>query len=151
MLFPKNRLARYPTIVLFLLLGACSARARPSSESPVGCYHFDRPISYSATGEREAGDSAWYVIRLLPDGRVERPSFVAARRERFARRSSWHKSGDTLHIRVFDGLVGWDLKLRSVEREYRGIGTYLSDAIVLGRPPFEAPFAANERQCVAAP
>lgn len=140
---------RYPLIVCFLLLGACSARARPSNESPVGCYHFDRPISYSATGVREAGDSAWYVIRLLADGRVERPGFAAARRERFARRSRWHESGDTLHIRVFDGLVGWDLELRPNDEEYRGIGTYLSDAIVLGRPPFEAPFAAKQVHCVA--
>ena len=134
-----------------LFLAACSSRTTDLSPTPVGCYHFDRPVSYSAAGALEAADSAWYVLEFLPDGRVDRPRFPASRRETFARRSRWRVAGDTLHVHVFDGLTGWDLALQAQDRHYRGMGTYLSDAIALGRPPFEAPFAAKAGPCVAAP
>ena len=137
-------------VALAGVLVACSARA-PVTEPRPGCYHFDRPISYSANGEREAGDSAWYVLRLLPTGGVQRTAMPAPARERFAQRSSWRAVEDTLHIRVFDGMVGWDLDLAPLGDRYQGTGTYLSDAIVVGREPHTAMFSASRTDCAAAP
>jgi hypothetical protein len=129
---------------------ACSARA-PVADTLPGCYRFDRPISYSATGEREAGDSAWYVLRLLPTGGVQRPAMSAPARERFAQRSSWRAAEDSLHIRVFDGIVGWDLDLARQGDRYQGTGTYLSDAIAIGREPYTATFRTKRTGCAIAP
>ena len=136
---------------LSLVVTACSARTGAIAEGPPGCYRFDRPISYSAAGAREAGDSAWYGLQLLPAGRVDRPLMATPTGDRYAQRSTWRLAGDTLHIRVFDGLVGWDLALLRTDGGYRGIGTYLSDAIVIGREPTTAAFSALRVDCAAAP
>lgn len=134
-----------------LVVTACSARTGVFAEGPTGCYRFDRPISYSASGTRESGDSAWYVLQLLPAGRVDRPLMATPMRHRYAQRSDWRVAGDTLHIRVFTGLVGWDLALLRTDGRYRGIGTYLTDAIAIGRESTTAAFTALRVDCAAAP
>lgn len=132
---------------LAFVVAACSARPGVLAEGPTGCYSFDRPISYSAPGTRESGDSAWYVLQLLPEGRVDRPLMPTITRDRYAQRSTWRVAGDTLHIRVFDGLVGWDLALMRDDGRYRGIGTYLSDVIVIGREPTTDAFSGGRVDC----
>ena len=140
-----------PFLGSLCLMVACSTRAPSLAEAPAGCYVFDRPISYSAAGTRESGDSAWYVLQLLPAGGVDRPLMPATTRDRYAQRSTWRVVGDTLHMRVFDGLVGWDLALLRNSGRYRGIGKYLSDAIVIGREPTTDAFSAGRVDCAAAP
>jgi len=108
-------------------------------------------MSYSAAGTRESGDSAWHVLQLLPAGRVERPLMDARARGGFSARSSWRMEADTLHLRVFDGLVGWDLDLVPNMETLTGSGTYLSDARVAGQKPLTVPFHATRTSCAAAP
>jgi hypothetical protein len=129
---------------------ACHSQAPEPAASPVGCYRFDRPVSYSAAGDRERGDSAWYIIALLPDGAVSRPYFESGQGGMYAARSVWRRSGDTLGLRVFDGLVGWDMTLLPTQSGYSGRGRYLSDARVVGREPLTAEFNAQRTSCSAA-
>lgn len=105
---------------LALVVTACSARTGVLADGPTGCYRFDRPISYSASGTRESDDSAWYVLQLLPAGRLDRPLMATSMGDRYAQRSEWRVAGDTLHIRVFNGLVGWDLALLRTDGRYLG-------------------------------
>ena len=133
------------------LLAACSTRTGVLAAATTGCYRFDRPISYSGAGTRESGDSAWYVLQLLPGGRVDRPLLLAGTRGRYSRRSTWRVAGDTLHIRVFDGLVGWDLALLPHDGQYRGTGEYMSDARVAEHAPPNDVFSAGREDCAPAP
>ena len=134
-------------LALGLLSSACAARTSILGGQPVGCYLFDTPVSYSASGSREAGDSAWYLLSLEREGRVERPLLRGAARSLYAERSSWRVTGDTLRILVHDGLVGWDLVLMPDDGGYRGMGTYLSDAIAVGRAPITRVFSARRTAC----
>ena len=133
------------------LLTACSIRTGVPTAVTTDCYRFDRPISYSGAGTREWGDSAWHVLQLLPGGRVDRPLLLVGTRERYSRRSTWRVAGDTLHIRVFDGLVGWDLTLLPYDGRYRGTGEYMSDARVAEHAPPNDVFSAGREDCASAP
>jgi len=113
---------------------------------PVGCYRFDRPLGHSATGALERADSTWYSLRLLPAGAVARPELASPYwRDLYSRRSAWRLSHDTLFVRVFTGLVGWDLVLMPRDSGYGGVARYLSDA--LGGPPVTAAVHARREAC----
>ena len=134
-------------LALIASVFACHARAPESAQTPLGCYRFDRPVSYSASGERERADSAWYVIELLAEGAVSRPYLDSRRQAMFAARSAWSLSGDTLRLRVFDGLVGWDMALVPDQGSYHGRARYLSDARAVGYEPPTADFTAHRALC----
>jgi hypothetical protein len=70
-------------------------------------------------------------------------------RDLYAHRSSWHVQRDTLYVRVFTGLVGWDLILFAGPDGYHGTGRYLTDAIVAGAAPLIVRVSATRRTCVA--
>lgn len=136
--------------ILILVVGTMgvSAALQAQSAAPTGCYRFDRPLGFSATGDRERGDSSWYRLQLLPEGKVARPALAEAFwRDRFAQRSAWHTSGDTLFIRVSTGLVGWDLTLLAEARDYVGTARYLTDAVVLGAAPLDVRVRATRDVC----
>lgn len=120
----------------------------PPAAKPVGCYRFDRPLGHSATGDLERGDSSWYRLQLQPAGAVARPWLSSSYwREQYANRSSWRTSGETLFVRVFTGLVGWDLTPRPAAERYAGSARYLSDAIVIGAEPLRVRVQAVREAC----
>lgn len=124
-------------IASLLLFAPVSIRTILATTQASACYHFAEPLGYSATGKLELGDSAWYVIELRANGAVARPLFRDARqRDRWTERSTWRQTGDTLHIRVFDGLVGWDVTMRPESSvTYVGSAEYLSDVRGPDAPP----------------
>jgi hypothetical protein len=106
--------------------GMVSARFFPE------CLRFEHPLGYSASGAREQGDSAWYVLQLDDSGTVTRPLFPRRQREMWTRRSTWKTKGDTLLVRVLDGLVGWGIALWPSGNGFSGSATYLTDVRVEG-------------------
>ena len=116
---------------------------------PVGCYLATPAFTYSAVGqrerERERGGTAWAVVRLRPNGVALRPLLPAMS----DRRSTWMVHGDTLHLTLFDGMVGWQAALRATSSGWAGPATYLSDAIAVGRPPTQRIFVLTRRKCGA--
>lgn len=138
-------------IVGLSLLAPVATPLRATAQASA-CYHFAQPLGYSAMGKLELGDSAWYVIELRPNGAVARPLFRDARqRDRWTQRSTWRQTGDTLHIRVFDGLVGWDVTMRAASAAvYVGSAEYLSD--VRGPDaPQRVPIRALKTGCASPP
>ena len=96
------------------------------------CLRFMQPIGYSASGALEKGDTAWYVLQLRDSGKVARPLFPRPQREAWTRSSRWTSTGDTLRIRVSDGLAGWDISMWRARKGFAGVASYLSDARVAG-------------------
>ena len=121
--------------------GMVSARFFPE------CLRFEHPLGYSASGARERGDSAWYVLRLDDSGTVTRPLFPRRQREMWTRRSSWTAKGDTMLVRVFDGLVGWDVSLWPSDKGFSGSAKYLSDVRAKGWVPPRVEVHAAKIKC----
>jgi hypothetical protein len=118
-----------------------------------GCYRFDRPLGPSGTGDLERAMPAWYAVELREGGGVGRPQ-LARRSERaqWERASSWRQRGDTVFLRVFTGLQGWDVTLTPAAGGFAGEARYLSDALAVGWEPPRYPVRATREQCpVAAP
>jgi hypothetical protein len=111
-----------------------------------GCYRFDRPLGYSASGYAERDDSAWYDVELLAGGKAGRPTLRRATdRELWAPRSGWALRGDSLTIRLSTGLGGWDLAIVRVGDAYVGTAHYLTDA--LGGDPVTVAIRARRTPC----
>ena len=121
--------------------GMVSARILPE------CFRFEHPLGYSASGAREQGDSAWYVLQLDDSGTVTRPLFPRRQREMWTRRSTWKAKGDTLIVRVLDGLVGWDVTLWPSGKGFSGSATYLTDVRVEGWVPPRVDVHAARIKC----
>jgi hypothetical protein len=115
------------------------------------CFRFKQPLGYSASGAREQGDAAWYVLQLGDRGTVTRPLFPQRQREVWTRRSRWTAKGDTLLIRVSDGLVGWDISLWRERDGFTGVATYLTDVRVAGWVPPRLDVSAATIKCPAPP
>jgi hypothetical protein len=115
----------------------------------VQCLRFKQPLGYSASGAREQGDSVWYVLQLADGGTVTRPLFPKRQREQWTRLSRWTTKGDTLLIRVSDGLVGWDISLRRGGDGFTGVATYLTDVRVDGWIPPRLDVHAATIKCPA--
>jgi hypothetical protein len=111
------------------------------------CFRFEHPLGYSASGAREQGDSAWYVLQLDDSGTVTRPLFPRRQREMWTHRSGWTAKGDTLLVRVFDGLVGWDVSLWPTGNRFSGSATYLTDVRVEGWVPPRVEVHAARIKC----
>jgi len=111
------------------------------------CLRFEQPLGHSASGAREQGDSAWYVLQLDPSGTVTRPLFPRPEREMGTRKSSWTAKADTLLVRVSDGLVGWDVTLWPSGKGFSGSATYLTDVRVEGWVPPRVEVHAARIKC----
>jgi hypothetical protein len=120
-------------------------------EATVQCLRFKQPLGYSASGAREQGDSIWYVLQLADGGTVTRPLFPKRERDQWTRGSRWTTKGDTVRIRVSDGLVGWDISLRPGRNGFTGVATYLTDVHVEGWAPPRLDVLAITIKCPAPP
>ena len=124
---------------------ASGSRPRVGGE-PAGCYRATPALTYSATGAPERDDSAWAIVRLFPDGKARRPLLTPWEDGR----SAWTFKNDTLHLRLFDGLVGWTTTLTTTATGWRGTAEYLTDVIVAGRPPFRRSIVLERQPCLGA-
>ena len=115
------------------------------------CFRFDRPLGTSASGARELADSTWYIVQLADSGIVRRPLQPKREREAWLRKNQWSAIGDTIHFRVGDPLVGWNVTMHRVGRSFTGVATYISDVIVAGRAPTRVPVHAKRVRCPALP
>jgi hypothetical protein len=113
------------------------------------CLRATPALTYSAApGAPESGDSTWAILALFDDGSVRRP-LLPPRHSNYSR---WQMRHDTLDLRVFDGLVGWDVAAAVVDSgAYAGIATYLTDVRVAGASPHRIPVALRETVCPNAP
>jgi hypothetical protein len=132
---------------IVLLVGAaifvsCEAHAQ-NPGGIVGCYVAKPALTYSATGGPERGDTSWAYAQLSANGKARRPLL----RSDHDGMSSWRAEGDSLHVTFHDGLVGWRLRLARVPQGWSGLATYLSDAIVVGQPPYEHQITLTRRSC----
>jgi hypothetical protein len=139
--------------VVTLLMGFGDPTFSHHRTPPPRCLRFAQPLGYSAAGVLEHNVPRWYVLELGDSGAVRRPLFPPRQREMWAERSTWAERADTLRIRVFDGLVGWDVSLwRGRSRgSYDGTATYLSDVVVAGRAPVRADVHATTIVCPVSP
>lgn len=108
-----------------------------------GCYVASRGLTYSAAGALEAGDSTWSHLQLSANGMARRPQL----RENLDRQSSWRIERDTLRITFSDGLVGWRLQLTPTKDGWEGNATYLTDAVVRGRSPYQSAINLKRESC----
>ena len=138
--------------VVFLLAAGCLASSRGVIGGPVGtveCLRFKQPLGYSASGARERGNAMWYVLQLADSGRIARPLFPKRQREQWTDLSRWTIKGDTLLIRVSDGLAGWNMALQRRQDEFVGVATYLTDVRVAGWVPPQKDVRAAPIECPA--
>lgn len=144
------RIAGYVLAPVALATGFAApiAAVDDAADTTEECLRFEQPLGYSSSGAREKGDSVWYVLQLSDSGTVTRPLFPKRRRERWSRSSHWAPDGLTLVIRVFDGLVGWDLTLwPDGHGGLAGTATYLSDVRVAGWVPPRMNLRATRIKC----
>lgn len=142
----NTRMRSEVVLTIISLSFAIAAReevAQLLTAKAVGCYVASPAMTYSATGEREQGDSAWAVVRLDSGGVASRPR-LAARNDN---RSKWTLRHDTLEVLLFDGLVGWRSTLIATTAGWAGTAQYLTDAIDLSRPPYRWPETLTRRKC----
>jgi hypothetical protein len=109
----------------------------------VGCYVARPALTYSAMGGPEGGDTTWADVQFSAHGEARRPLL----RSNLDRNSSWRIKDDTLIATFSDGLVGWRLRLTRVPQGWSGVAKYLSDAYVVGRPPYQHPITLTHRSC----
>jgi hypothetical protein len=156
-LHPRSRIRRSIlrlALVLAALLAPRLTNAQVTDlklsrpDAPDRCLRARPALTYSAApGAPEAGDSSWAIVALLADGRANRP-FLSPRH---SSRSTWRIAGDTLRLRVFDGLVGWDVAAVPDSLAYRGIATYLTDVNAVGWAPPRIPVRLEPTVCPAVP
>jgi hypothetical protein len=115
------------------------------------CLRFKQPLGYSESGALEQGEVKWYVLALADNGIVRRPLFSRREREHWTRRSRWTTKGDTLLIRVSDGLVGWDISLRRERDHFTGVAMYLTDVHGKDLVPLRKEVHAVRMRCPAPP
>src|SRR5688572_25110511 len=124
----------FRTILVGPLLGIAQACAL-ESEQVAGCYVAEPALTYSAEGKLERWDSSWSHATLLADGKAKRPLL----KRNYDQISEWRIQGRTLHVTFADGLVGWQLRLKSAPQGWAGRATYITDAPEVGAPPFQHP------------
>jgi hypothetical protein len=95
-----------------------------------GCWESSRVLGPSYLGtdpRRDPRDSAFRVFRLTDLGQVSLP--LLANASLWNERSVWRQAGDTLYVRIFTGLQGWDVTLRGTGALRTGSARYLTDAV----------------------
>jgi hypothetical protein len=138
---------RLKDLLLVTLLGSGRAFSQdvPDGQAAIGCYRATPALTYSAFGEPERGDTSWAILRLSSDGRARRPLL----RGNYDGSSRWSWRRDTLVVRLFDGLVGWDAALTRDAERWRGSATYLTDA--RGGQRVVRPLVLERRACDGLP
>lgn len=141
------------TLRFVVLLAAISTTPRAAEAqliplfpppTPDRCLRSRPALTYSAaSGAPERGDSSWAIVGLFADGRVTRPLLPPQRYDR----STWRMQGDSLHLRVFDCLVGWNVAAVGDSLGYTGIATYLTDVVVAGAQPHRIPVHLEPTPC----
>lgn len=121
-------------------IGRASAQVGPLVE---GCYIATPALTYSETGTPEKGDTTWSHLKLSANGVAKRPLL----RNVLDARSSWSVHHDSLSVTLSDGLAGWRLRLTPLRDGWGGTATYLSDAIVAGRSPFQRAMRLERESC----
>ena len=134
-----------------LLIGALAAAGKAQGPDSVrvaaviGCYHATPPLTYSASGGPERGDTAWAILRLSAGGIASRP-LPRLRQDAF---SKWWLNRDTLFLQLMDGFAGWRVVLTQVGGKWRGKGGYETDNA--GSPPVVREFTLERRSCKGLP
>jgi len=148
-------IAAYALAIVPLAVGFGAPRTAVLDHAVVTeqCLRFEQPLGYSASGAREQGDSAWYVLQLGDSGAVTRPLFPKRQRERWSKGSHWAATAFTLVVSVSDGLVGWDLTLwpDGTGTGFAGTATYRTDVVVAGWVPPQMKVHATKIKCPAVP
>ena len=91
--------------------------------------------------------TVWWRPRLLVLLAALSTFSRAAEAQLIPDRSKWEIRGDTFHLRVFDGLVGWDVAAVRDSLGYAGIASYLSDVVVAGMRPHRMPVHLEPIAC----
>jgi hypothetical protein len=111
-----------------------AARRHPAAIE--GCWEADRALMAQLVDLSE--DRATRLLILSPGGGVGRPLLPLREAQlMWEPRSAWSVTGDSVHLRVSTGQVGWDarLALSPGGDRLQGRARYLTDAIVRGRSP----------------
>lgn len=135
---------------MFALLAAkpLLAQAVPTL---AGCWRADRPLGPGGGVESVERDAAYRTVVLQDSGRVALPLIPEREQSLWTERSYWGLRGDSVTLRVFTGLQGWDARLARTPggRTLVGSARYLSDAIVVGAPPISVPVTLTRITCDA--
>ena len=133
------------------MLGSVSAQPRASVQAPAiaGCWRADRPLGPTGGLQPVERDSAFRTFVLQDSGRVALPLVGEREGRMWVTRSFWEVREDSIVLRVFTGLQGWNAVLtRSTDtRMLSGQARYLTDAIVIGAPPLVVPVALTRIAC----
>lgn len=102
-----------------------------------GCWRSDRPLGPVGGVESIGRDQAYGTFVLQDSGRVAFPLISLVYKQMWESRSYWFARGDSVTLRSFTGLQGWDATLvRAADRRsMAGHARYLTDAIAVGAPP----------------
>lgn len=123
------RLACATLAVLLFTPTLSEAQPRPGDDAR-GCWESSRVLGPSYLGtdpRRDPRDSAFRVFRLSDLGQVSLP--LLDKSSLWNERSVWRQAGDTLYVRIFTGLQGWDVTLRGAGALRTGSARYLTDAV----------------------
>lgn len=114
-----------------------------------GCWRINRPLGPTGSVAVVARDSTFDTVVLQDTGQVFFPRVAASSRAVWEQRSKWYRRGDSVLVRIFTGLQGWQTSLvRSRDgRTLTGFARYLSDAIVIGAPELDVPVVFSSIAC----
>lgn len=114
--------------------GALADRRYPAAIE--GCWEADRALMAPLNDASQ--DRAHRLLILAPGGGVGRPLLpISEAQMMWEPRSAWSVAGDSVNLRVFTGLVGWDARLVRSQNGNRlqGRARYLTDVVVAGWTP----------------
>lgn len=124
---------------LWCLASTAASTATAQTAAPVaGCWRTDRPLGPTGGSAPVDRDSLFRTVVLQDSGHVAFPLLGPSNQSAmWTRRSFWRTRGDSVIVRFFTGLQGWDATLvRAADgHAMRGTATYLSDAIAVGHAP----------------
>lgn len=126
-------------------------RSTPTRGYPTaieGCWEASRALMARLFDGSD--DRASRLLLLSPGGGVGRPLVPPHEAQLlWEPRSAWSVADDTVHLRVFTGLVGWDARLAPSQDgdALQGRVTYLTDAIDGGRSPYVLSLALRRVFC----
>lgn len=132
--------------------GNASDRSKARNAPVQGCWRTDRPLGPTGGEEPVPRDSLFRTVVLQDSGHIAFPLVPARQQSMWVRRSYWYsRGGDSLTVRHFTGLQGWNaLLVRAPSGDsMHGTATYLSDAIVVGREPDRVTVSFTRIDCEA--
>ena len=119
------------------------------AQSPVGCYHLDRP--YGPRYEWSEEEAGWDWLELRDGGRLRLPGLDrGGARSAVERTGRWTQVADTLRITSAAEGTGWEFALTpSGSTTWRGVARYVTD---VGAPvERERSASASRNQCPTSP